>query len=130
MGGKSPFTAEQIAYALKQVEAGVPMAEVYREYGTSQQTYYRWRTKFGEIAPSEVRRLEELESENAKLKRIVRTSPSTRRSCTTPFEKSPEGHPAPRAGERSAGGACSQRAQSLRWTGIRARLTPLPIHEG
>ncbi|MEM9176870.1 MAG: transposase [Myxococcota bacterium] len=71
MGRKSKFTSEQIAYALKQVEAGVPMTEVCRKLGVSQQTFYRWRSKYGEMAPSEVRRLNELEKENAKLKSIV-----------------------------------------------------------
>ena len=71
MGRKSKFGADQIAYALKQVEAGVPMAEVCRKYGVSQQTFYRWRSKYGELAPSEVRRLNVLEKENGKLKSIV-----------------------------------------------------------
>ena len=56
MARKSRYTAEQIAYALKQAEAGVPVAELCRKYGISQQTYYRWRSKFGEMAPSEIRR--------------------------------------------------------------------------
>ena len=59
MARKSKCSAEQIAYALKQVEAGVPMAEVSRNYGVSQQTFYRWRSKYAEMAPSEVRRLAE-----------------------------------------------------------------------
>ena len=71
MSRKSKFSAEQIAYALKQVEAGVPIADVCRKYGISQQTFYRWRSKYGEMAPSEVRRLNELEKENSKLKSIV-----------------------------------------------------------
>ena len=71
MSRKSKFSAEQIAYALKQVDAGVPMVEVCRKYGISQQTYYRWRSKYGEMAPSEVRRLNELEKENSRLKSIV-----------------------------------------------------------
>ena len=71
MARKSKFIAEQIAYALKQVEAGVPMAEVCRKYGVSQQTFYRWRSKYGAMAPSEVRRLNEMEKENARLKSIV-----------------------------------------------------------
>jgi putative transposase len=68
---KSKFTAEQIAYCLTQAEAGVPTAELCRKYGISQQTYYRWKTKFGGLAPSEVQRLKELEDENARLKKIV-----------------------------------------------------------
>lgn len=71
MGRKSRFTSEQIAYAQKQVEAGVPITEVCRKLGVGQQTFYRWRSKCGEMARSELRRLNELEQENAKLKSIV-----------------------------------------------------------
>jgi hypothetical protein len=53
MPPKSKFTEEQIAYALKQTEAGVPVAEVCRKYGVSEQTYYVWRKKYGGLAPSE-----------------------------------------------------------------------------
>lgn len=71
MARKSRFSSEQISYALKQLEAGVPMVEVCRKYGVSQQTVYRWRAKFGDLAPSEVRRLKELEKECQQLKAIV-----------------------------------------------------------
>ncbi len=71
MSRKSRFSAEQIAYALKQVDAGVPVAEVCRKYGVSQGTYYRWRSKYGELAPSEVRRMKELEAENRRMKSII-----------------------------------------------------------
>ena len=49
---KSKFTEEQIVYAIKQVEAGVPIAELCRKYGISQQTFYRWRNKYGGLAVS------------------------------------------------------------------------------
>ena len=49
----------------------MPIPDVCRKYGISQQTFYRWRSKYGEMAPSEVRRLNELEKENSKLKSIV-----------------------------------------------------------
>lgn len=68
---KSKFTEEQIVYAIKQVEAGVPIAELCRKYGISQQTFYRWRNKYGGLAPSELRRLKELERENTQLKKLV-----------------------------------------------------------
>ncbi|MGQ0506570.1 MAG: transposase [Myxococcaceae bacterium] len=68
---KSRFTSEQIATALKQVEAGISMAEVCRKYGVSQQTFYRWRSKYGDLTASEVRRLKTLEDENRRLKQIV-----------------------------------------------------------
>ncbi|ARM03603.1 transposase [Burkholderia pseudomallei] len=67
---KSKFTEEQIAYALKQAELGTPVAEVCHKMGISDATFY-WRTKYGGLSPSELRRLKQLEEENAKLKRLV-----------------------------------------------------------
>ena len=71
MARKSKFTSEQNSYAVKQAEAGVPIAELCRKYGISNQTFYRWRQKYGGLAPSEVRRLKQLEDENRRLKQIV-----------------------------------------------------------
>ena len=68
---KSRFTEQQIVYAIKQVEAGVPITELCRKYGISQQTFYRWRRKYGGLAPSELQRLKELERENTQLKKLV-----------------------------------------------------------
>jgi putative transposase len=68
---KSKFTEEQIAYALQQAAAGVPIAELCRKYGISDATFYAWRKRYGGMAPSEVKRLKELEQENSRLKRLV-----------------------------------------------------------
>lgn len=68
---KSKFTEEQITYALKQAELGTPVAEVCRKMGISDATFYNWRTKYGGLSPSELRRPKQLEEENAKLKRLV-----------------------------------------------------------
>jgi putative transposase len=68
---KSKFSEEQIAYALKQAELGTPVAEICRKMGISDATFYNWRTKYGGLSPSELRRLKQLEEENAKLKRLV-----------------------------------------------------------
>ncbi len=54
---KSKFTEEQITYALKQAELGTPVAEVCRKMGISDATFYNWRTKYGGLSPSELRRL-------------------------------------------------------------------------
>lgn len=67
----SKFTEEQIAFALKQVELGVSVAECCRKLGISEQTYYRWKKKYGGLGVSEVRRLKQLEEENRKLKQLV-----------------------------------------------------------
>ena len=68
---KSKFTEEQIAFALKQAELGTSVEEVCRKMGISDATFYNWRKKFGELGPSELRRLKQLEEKNAKLKRLV-----------------------------------------------------------
>ena len=68
---KSRFTDQQIAFALKQAESGLPVEEVCRKLGISQQTFYRWKKKFGGLDASEVRRLKLLEEENKKLKSLV-----------------------------------------------------------
>lgn len=68
---RSKFSEEQIVYAIKQVEVGVPIAELCRKYGISQQTFYRWRNKYGGLAASELKRLKELERENTQLKKLV-----------------------------------------------------------
>ncbi len=68
---KSRFTDQQIVYAVKQAEAGIPVAELSRKYGVSEKTLYAWRKKYGGLAPSELRRLKQLEQENRKLKGLV-----------------------------------------------------------
>lgn len=71
MSRKSKFTEQEIVYALKQVEVGVPLKELCRKYGVSEQTFYRWRSKYGGMAPSELQRLKQLEQENQQLKKLV-----------------------------------------------------------
>jgi len=68
---KSKFTKEQIVYALKQAELRVPVLDVCRKYGVSEQTFYRWRKKYGGLEAGELRRLKQLEDENRKLKQLV-----------------------------------------------------------
>ena len=68
---KSRFTEEQIAYALRQADSGTPVTDVCRNLGIAQATFYVWKTKFGSLGASEVRKLRQLEDENARLKRLV-----------------------------------------------------------
>ena len=68
---KSKFTEEQVAYALRQVEAGAPVLEVCRKLGITEQTFYRWKKKFAGMGVAELRRLRQLEEENRKLKQLV-----------------------------------------------------------
>ena len=68
---KSKYTEEQIAYVLRQAEAGTPVEDVCCGTGISVATFYIWKKKYGELSASEVRRLRQLEDENARLKRLV-----------------------------------------------------------
>ena len=68
---KSNYTEEQIAFALKQAELGTPISEVCRKLGIAEQTFYRWKSKYGGMLPSDMKRLRQLEEENAKLKKLV-----------------------------------------------------------
>lgn len=68
---KSRFSEEQITQILAESRAGVPTVELCRKYGLSQKTFYGWRTRYGGMKGTEVRRMKELESTIAKLERIV-----------------------------------------------------------
>jgi putative transposase len=68
---KSRFTDQQIAFALQQSEQGTTIGEITRKMGIAEQTFYRWKKKFGGLMPSEVRKLRQLEEENARLRRLV-----------------------------------------------------------
>ena len=68
---RSRYTEEQIAFALRQVESGTPVAEVIRKMGITEPTFYRWKKQFAGMGVAEIRRLKQLEDENARLKRLV-----------------------------------------------------------
>lgn len=67
---KSRFTESQIISILKEGEAGVGIAELARKHGISRTTYFNWRSKYSGVTVSELKRMKELEAENAKLKRL------------------------------------------------------------
>lgn len=68
---KTRFTDEQIAYALRQVEAGTPPADVCRQLGCSEASFYIWKKRFGNIGMTELKELRQLRDENTRLKRVV-----------------------------------------------------------
>lgn len=67
---KSRFTEAQIMAILGEGEAGVPVAQVCRTHGVSSATYYQWKSKYAGMSVDELRRVKELEAENARLKRM------------------------------------------------------------
>ena len=67
---KSRFTETQIVAILKEADAGMKVADVCRKHGISQPTYYNWKSKYGGMSASELKRIKELEAEHAKLKRM------------------------------------------------------------
>ena len=67
---KSKFTETQIVSILKQTDAGIPIKDICRQAGISVPTYYQWKSKYGGMEASDLKRVKELEAENARLKRM------------------------------------------------------------
>ncbi len=67
---KSRFTESQIVAVLKEGEAGIPVTEIIRKHGISRNTYFNWKARYSGAEISELRRLRELETENARLKKM------------------------------------------------------------
>jgi putative transposase len=80
---RSKFSERQIVGVLRQAEAGVPVKDLCRKLGISDQTFYNWKARYGGLSVSELKRLRELEAENARLKKMyadlaLGTKPSRR----------------------------------------------------
>ena len=68
---KARFTESQIVAILKEADAGLPVGEVIRKHGISPASYYKWKSKYGGLEVSELKRMKELESQLEEFKRIV-----------------------------------------------------------
>jgi putative transposase len=68
---RSRFTEEQILYALRQVEGGTAAADVCRQLGCSEASFYLWKKRYGNLGLTEIKELRQLRDENARLKRLV-----------------------------------------------------------
>ena len=65
------FEEKQVHRILKEAESGAKVAELCRKYGMTEQTFYRWKAKYGGMELSDMKRLKDLETENGRLKKIV-----------------------------------------------------------
>lgn len=68
---KSRFSEHQLVQILKQADAGMKTADICRQYGISETTYYNWKAKYGGMESSDIKRLRELEAEHQRLKRML-----------------------------------------------------------
>ena len=68
---RSRFTEEQIIGILREQESGLKVAEVCRQHGISQPTFYAWKAKYGGMSVSDAKRLKQLEEENTKLNKLL-----------------------------------------------------------
>jgi len=84
---KSRFSEEKIIAVLKQAEAGVKVSELVRKLGVSEATFYNWKAKYGGLDASQLRRLRELEGENAKLKKMYAELSLTHHALQDAVEK-------------------------------------------
>jgi len=71
MAGRKHYSEDQILSTLRRVESGEKVRDVCRSVGVSEQTYFRWKSKYGGMSKSELARVKQLESENARLKRLL-----------------------------------------------------------
>ena len=68
---KSRYTEEQITFALRQADSGTLVADVCRQLGVSEATFYIWKRKYGKLGVTELRQMRQLQDENTRLKRLV-----------------------------------------------------------
>jgi putative transposase len=68
---RSKFTEEQVVMALRQAEAGTPVASICRKLQITEATFYRWKKQYGDLGVPELRELKQLRDENGRLKRLV-----------------------------------------------------------
>jgi putative transposase len=110
---KSKYSESQIVRTLKEVEGGRQVKDVCRELGISEATYYVWRSKYGGMEAADVRRLKELEEENAKLKRMYAELALENNALKDVIAKNCRP-----GGEAPAGGRVDGRARSERAPGL------------
>jgi putative transposase len=85
---KSRFSEQQIINILKQADAGVKVQDLCRQHGVSDATYYKWKSRYGGMEGSDIKRLREVEADNSKLKRMFADMALENRALKDLIEKS------------------------------------------
>lgn len=89
---KSRFTETQVVAILREGDSGVNVSELCRKHGISNATYYKWKSKFGGLDASDLKRLKELEAENGELKRMYADLSLENKGLKSLIEKKGWGH--------------------------------------
>jgi len=110
---KSKFTEQQIAFALRQAETGTKVKTIIRQMGITEQTFYRWKRKFGGLGPSELRKLRMLEEETRRLKKLVADLSLDKAMLQEVIEKNYEGRSEAASHRLHARQLSGQRTSSL-----------------
>ena len=124
------FSEEQIIGVLKEAEAGAKTADLARRHGVSEATIYNWKSKYGGLEVSEARRLRELGSENAKLKRLLADAMLDHAALKDLLEKSSDARRQARSCCSSPGVPRDERAAGVPCHRWRSRERALPFHAG
>jgi putative transposase len=111
---RSKFTEAQIAFAIKQSETGTRVEEVCRKMGISEATFYNWKKKYGGLGVAELRRLRQLEEENAQLKKLVADLSLDKQMLQDVLKKSTEALTTPKNGYWSSFGLSNFPSQGMR----------------
>ena len=109
----SKYSPEQIAQALRQAESGTPIVEICRKLQVTEQTFYRWKKKFGELGTPEIRELRQLREENRKLKQLVADLSLDKTILQDSLRKNGEPSATTDMGALGAGGVCGLRAHRM-----------------
>jgi putative transposase len=119
---KSKFSEEQITYALRQVESGSPPADVCRQLGVSEATFYIWKKKYAHLGVSELRKLRSLEDENARLKRLVADLTLDKHMLAEALRKRSKARASARIGGLVSGGLWREGAAGLSPGGVQSNV--------
>ena len=123
---KKRFSVEQIVGVLKQAEVGVPIGELVRQVGISEQTFYRWKKRYGKLEVDQLRQLKQLQEENQRLKRLVAELTLDKTMLQDVLAKNSEASATPPGGSVPARGLQDKRAARLRRHPAAARNVPIP----